>query len=68
MRDYLNLVVFAYCMICWAVFIFYAYENSESHRKKFGYLWFPTIVVGVVFSPGLLLVEIVVGIVKWLLK
>ena len=65
MREYLNLIVFAWCCAWWSASLYYFVVNWREHQSKFGCLHIPVIIFTGIFSPGLVIVESV-GIMKWL--
>ena len=67
MRDYLIILLFAYCSVVWAILIHYFVNNHERHKKEYGELWFLTIVITTIISPILIAVAIVSDIIEWLI-
>jgi len=64
MREYVNFAVFAWCCAWWLASIYYFVTNWKKHEKRFGYLHVPVIVFTGIFSPGLVIVETILGIIK----
>ena len=67
MREYINLLVFVWCCAWWAASIYYFVVNWEEHKKKYGSFHIPAIIFTGIFSPGLVIVETVWSIGKWLI-
>lgn len=64
MREYINFLLFAWCCAWWVGSTYFFVINWEKHKKIFGYLHIPVIVFTGIFSPGLVIVETLIGLGK----
>jgi len=68
MREYISFVAFAWCCAWWSASVYYFVVNWRKHKNKFGNLHLPVIVFTGVFSPGLVIAEMILSLGKGIKK